>query len=216
MSAIHKKRFVDKFSEPTSLNELGHLLVRHLNDHKKWNTNSTTNNDKVAGLYWELDSRKIGAAPTFLRKVGASHYAPIGKSTNFWNADRYPAWAGRLWLRMKSQGDFWISDLFDDSCTYIGTGGGGDYNSPWTAVYEKWHAIYKQNNYKKKPDYPEPHLYSWSYTIWQEDWPLIQKNFEENFVFHKLAGESTKSVKHIFHWQDPKLHKLDSEWLKNG
>jgi len=206
MSVIHKKRLVDKFSEPTSLNELGHLLVRHLNNHKKWNKKRTTNNDKVAGLCWELYSRK----------VGASHYAPIGKSTNFWNADRYPAWTGRLWLRMKSQGDFWVSDLFDDSCTYIGTGGGGDYDSPWTAVYEKWHTIHKQNNYNKKPDYPEPRLYSWSYTIWQEDWPLIQKNFEEEFVFHKLAGETKKSVKHVFHWQDPKLDKLDSEWLKNG
>lgn len=205
MSVINKKRLVEKFSEPSSLNELGHLLVLHLNYHKKWNKKRTTNNDKVAGLCWELHSRK----------VGASHYAPIGKSTNFWNADQYPAWTGRLWLRMKSHSDFWASDLFEDSCTYLGTGGGGDYNSPWTSVYEKWHRIHKENNYKKKPDYPEPRLYSWSYTIWQEDWPLIQKNFEEEFVFHKLAGASSKSVKHVFHWQDPKLDKLDSEWLKN-
>ena len=118
---------------------------------------------------------------------------------------------------MRGSYDFGILELFEDSCTHLGTGGGGDYNSPWTTVYKKWHDLRKQLPGKKKPNYPEPRLYSWSYTIWQEDWPLIKKNWDQDQCMRKLAGVDRKTrLQHNFLWQDPEREKLDKQWITNG
>lgn len=205
MSIVHKKRFIEKYQEPSTLDKLGYALISHINNHKKWNKIRRTDRNKVLGFCWELGARSIGA----------SHYAPIGKNTKFWNPETYPAWTGRIWLRMRGSYDFGISELFEDSCTHLGTGGGGDYNSPWTAVYEKWWNLRRQLPRNKKPNYPEPRLYSWSFTVWQEDWPLIKKNFDQDHFMRKLAGVDTKRFKHNFLWQDPEREKLDKQWVNN-
>ena len=207
MSIVHKKRLVEKFQEPTTLDELGYTLISHINNHKKWNKIRGTDRNKVLGFSWELDADYDSAR----------HYAPIGKNTRFWNPDYYPAWTGRIWLRMRGSYDFGILELFEDSCTHLGTGGGGDYDSPWTTVYKKWHDLRKQLPGKKKPNYPEPRLYSWSYTIWQEDWPLIKKNWDQDQCMRKLAGIDRKTrLQHNFLWQDPVREKLDKQWITNG
>ena len=207
MSIVHKKRLVEKFQEPATLDELGYTLISHINNHKKWNKIRGTDRNKVLGFSWELDADYDSAR----------HYAPIGKNTRFWNPDYYPAWTGRIWLRMRGSYDFGILELFEDSCTHLGTGGGGDYDSPWTTVYKKWHDLRKQLPGKKKPNYPEPRLYSWSYTIWQEDWPLIKKNWDQDQCMRKLAGVDRKTrLQHNFLWQDPEREKLDKQWITNG
>lgn len=207
MSIVHKKRLVEKFQEPATLDELGYTLISHINNHKKWNKIRGTDRNKVLGFSWELDADYDSAR----------HYAPIGKNTRFWNPDYYPAWTGRIWLRMRGSYDFGILELFEDSCTHLGTGGGGDYDSPWTTVYKKWHDLRKQLPGKKKPNYPEPRLYSWSYTIWQEDWPLIKKNWDQDQCMRKLAGIDRKTrLQHNFLWQDPEREKLDKQWITNG
>ena len=191
----------EKFGEPKNLDELAQFVMAGLNMHA---------DTKVVGFAWEV---------RYSDKVSNSHSSPIGYPGNWSGRTEgvptgYPGFSGRVWVRYDRRRDGFGSDPFRLTNTYPGTGGGGAYDGPWSAISS---ASYRSSLINKNPrTIPEPACYSWDYKIWLWDWPLIRQMVEQEQIIAIVANEGLVKPAHRFIWEDPDTKREDDQYLRMG
>jgi len=159
-------------------------------------------NDKVHSY----DNKLTGFAIDLQRgEVATTHSAPIGKSTSWSSYARYPAWEGRIWLRFQNHRfDGWAQNLFNGFPVHIGTGGGGNYRSPWTEYYDLYWKCFQDKEFgsiTKGHTVRKPELYSWTFHFYELDFPLIARSYDRKALLDTIAGNDTKQA-YAYKWMD--------------
>lgn len=118
----------------------------------------------------------------------------------------FPGWQGRVWVRFDAHSDIGsdVSRYLRSADLHTGTGGFGSYNGPWTSLYHLWH-----HNHDVLKDWPEPRVYSWDCTLFQDDFVDICNGMDTIRAFAALSGESSEWNRSEFWWEDPALEQQD-------
>lgn len=147
--------------------------------------------------------------------LAASHNSPIGEPTTWRSPKSYAAMTGRIWMRFDKEAEgLWVTNIFNKSPYYLGSGGGGDYDSPWSAVYK----IY----YHRFGDTPihttlrgsklwRPVLYGFTFNFWLDDFPQYRKAEEQRAMLRTIAGE-TKAKDTELEWTDSLTAMIDDDF----
>ena len=156
---------------------------------------------------------KIRVRPGYL---GTSHNSPIGESTNFARPKTYEAMIGRIWMRFDKEADgFWATNIFNKSPYHIGTGGGGDYDSPWSNVYKVYYERFKDQPLhvtRKGFILNKPVLYSFSFNFWLDDFPEFRKSEQHKKLLRQISGDKIKATDKEIHWTDSITAMIDDEF----
>jgi len=156
---------------------------------------------------------KIQVRPGYL---GASHNSPIGEFTNFARPKTYEAMIGRIWMRFNTEADgFWAVNIFNGSPYHIGTGGGGDYNSPWSNVYKIYYERFKDQPLhitRRGNKLYKPVIYSFAFNLWLDDFPELRKSEQNKKLLRQIAGDKTKPTDSEIHWTDIETAVIDDEF----
>lgn len=195
-------RLFQQRGSPSTLDELGELLIAHINSKGK--------QPQVLGLHWEI---------SYIKMISNSHSAPVAGVQNFErNAalpKGYPGFAGRIWFRLNKSG--LGSSALSESLTYTGTGGYGTYNGPYRALSRNWHSYQVARDQNKqillKHKISEPEVYSYDYRIYLADWPLLEKTINQQIIVNTLKGNPTEIV-HRFDWVDNETQQQDREFVR--
>jgi len=195
-----------QFGEPETLDQMFDWLLLSLEK------NAKTKHKHVVGLAWSVSYRD---------KISNTHYAPACGETNWGCKDDkprgYPGYTGRVWLRIAKeiQRHTWGSDLFAQSCTYPGTGGGGAYDGPWKEIASE---RYNKYGHKRGKDmYPEIKCYSWDFRFFHDDFPLIRDMWTKNNLFNVVAtGKSNIDIDQYRVWEDPDTAEADKAFIEKS
>jgi hypothetical protein len=157
--------------------------------------------------------------------IGASHSAPVGERTRWgWGKDMksFPGWRGRIWLRFFRAPKNNIgspSDFFNHTLTHAGSGGGGDYNSPWSTISNIWWHRFKST---EAPDYVHclagdsylhcPNLWGWTFHFYDQDWPEFARAMEKRKLLATIKGDYNKRHELVYHWECPSQAHHDSQF----
>lgn len=129
---------------------------------------------KLTGLKWKI---------SYNHKIAITHSAPLGVNNNFVMDPKYPRYyagfQGRIWLRYDKQPSFGSWHIFDNTVTYTGTGGAGNYDGPFK---------------RSETEYP----CSYYYNFYLLDWPMIFSN--EIFMANLMNEEF--NMDHEFYWDE--------------
>lgn len=177
-------------------------------------TNIKTSIDNKLDLHNKLVGLKISVRNSY---IGASHSAPIGEHTNFARPKSYAAMTGHIWMRFThEQEGFWTTNIFNGLPYHLGTGGGGDYDSPWTKVNKLYFERFGRNDFhqmsKGKTLY-RPVLYHYTFTFWLDDFPNFKKGEEQRKMLTDIAGTTPDKPKPIeLIWNDLETEIIDDEF----
>ena len=164
--------------EPTTFEELAKSLI------ELCSARISEQNIVLTGLAWDIVRDK---------SVSNSHSAPEGYPTNFCGVKTlplgYPGWCGRIWLRFSDSPNGFISDLLSDTLFYIGSGGHGSYNAPWTLI----NPASKQSRLA---------TYSYDFRMYDLDWPLLADTFSQYEVLSRLSDTPNHMNHNFFKWED--------------
>lgn len=185
-----------RFGEPKTMDELGHWIVRV----------AQYRGFPVVGLAWEL---------IYNPDVSNSHSSPVNGQTNFNRREDlpkgYPGWTGRVWIRYANSefGKHHGSDALNRVQTYTGKVSLGSYGGPWEDVARDIH----------RQGHPDPvaelKIYSYSYQIFEDDWPAVRRWREQQSIVRILQGQDGLSLTHNFFWMDPETRARDKE-IRHG
>lgn len=182
------------------MSDLGHCIIAVLNQQPA--SRNGRRRVKVAGLKWSVRHN---------HSVSNSHDAPINGVTNWSRKDGfpkgYPGWYGRVWVRYAEPIDCFGSDPWQNTLTYPGTGGFGDYDGPFEAIYNAY-LLEDPIKRRSRKGFPEPQIYSWDWRFFDEDWPDLQKCHLLDIVRDGAAASSNE-----FSWMDPEIEQADDEFL---
>ena len=200
-----RDRFVAQHGEPANLDELGRALVDHINNLGA-SSKGRDKGQQVLGLVWNISSGE----------QCNSHNAPVGIPSNFRDPERFPAFYGKVWLRLAKPPGYSAADYFEGTCCHVGSGGGGSYDGPWDKIYEMWHKQHRRWRTRIKPDYPEPILYSWTFTVWLQDWPLIEKHYSKLDMLDMIKGVRVDYLKrnHTFSYEAEGIDAADGKYIQ--
>lgn len=200
-----RNRFVAQHGEPANLDELGLALVNHVNNLGA-SSKGRDKDQRVLGLVWNISSGE----------QCNSHNSPVGIPSSFRDPDRFPAFYGRVWLRLAKAPGWSATDYFEGSCCHLGSGGGGSYDGPWDQLYTTWHQQHRRWRTRVKPDYPEPNLYSWTFTVWLQDWPLIEKHYGKLDMLDMIKGVRVDYLKrnHTFAYEAEGIDAADGKYIQ--
>ena len=193
---------------------------------------------KVVGFAWSIKHKS---------KVSNSHSAPLDGYSNWGGHDvygakrGYPGFDGRVWIRYATDPDFMsMSDSFNSTLTYTGSGGGGSYEGLWSTISIAEYRTRKQpkdHRFRVIHAYPSVRCYSFDYRFFQSDFPLLrtdpkilladeyrafEKEQDDLELWNKLQGNYCNRAKfelaHHFEWEDPETKAADdkfiAEWRK--
>jgi len=154
---------------------------------KTVNSNSTA---QLIGLQLEL---------AWGDNVRNTHYAPRGKSTNWYSKPDlptgYPGWGGRVWARFNNMpANASGSSFFSNTGLHIGTGGFGSYNGPWQNINSTYfQLITNSGRNARKQDIVkyEPKIYGWDCKIFAEDFLEIFETFEQDRLIDILSDKES-------------------------
>ena len=194
-------------NEPETMNELAKCVIAIIN------SNLASEGNKVIGFVWELRSSIC---------VSNSHAAPLGKERN-WDGHKinvpkgYPGMVGRIWIRYNKDNTGFSSTPFENTLTHTGTGGSGHYNGIWRRIvngrYKQFMAKRRTlNGYENFNSHV--HCYSWDYTIFADDWPVIDNFAGKQQTFDLIKTGKIQEIKHYFEWNDPDTIEDDNKFLK--
>lgn len=192
-----KNKIISQYSgEPNSLDELGNTIVKIL---------TYESDGSLIGLKWDLRHRD----------VANTHSCPIDGVENWHQRHtdglptNYKGWVGRIWIRLENElpETTFASELFDKTLTYVGTGGGGCYNGPWSEIYGHWASTERNSRFKK------PILYSWDYRFYDDDWPEVTASLMKRKSFNALASSDEDLDKHIYFWENPAARIRDENMI---
>ena len=201
--------------EPKTLNELAQCVIEVIESQENrdpWHNPlkhkpREFKNHKVVGFAWQIHRSE---------EVSNTHDAPEGYPQNWARRDEslpkgYPGWTGRVWIRYHDDPySFSSSGAFDKTLTHPGTGGGGAYDGPSSAISSARFRRYGHSN--PKGAYPEIHCFSWDYRLYDLDWPEVAKAYEQTKILHHLGGPAPVKD-HYFGWIDPETELKDSQFL---
>ena len=176
--------FVEKYGKPTTVEAVGDILRHELN------AKAVKMNTHLVGLAFDVR----------LDKIGASHNAPVGKRTSFSTPERYRGYRGRVWVRLHKdprEHRMSVHDMFHHTLTHAGSGGGGDYESPWSMTYKMW---WERFGNKQARDYQHilgpnrtarlyrPSLWGWTFHFFYDDWPDLRHADAKRKMLTDIAG----------------------------
>jgi hypothetical protein len=193
-----KDKYLKKFGEPSTLDELGHYCINVINDTIK-------NESRVIGFAWEIE---------YKNSISNTHSCPIDGVENFRCREElprgYPGFKGRVWIRYSHSLRSFSSDPFPQTLTYPGTGGGGAYDGLWKSICA---AHYAMRTCKYTKEYNEPVCCSWDYKIFLSDWPLISEFIQHELLMNTLTDKTSK-IKHKFVWEDEETKLADEKFME--
>lgn len=127
---------------------------------------------------------------------------------------RIPGWYGRVWIRLDNEISGFGSDLFDGTKTYVGSGGAGSYDGPWTNIQKRYVRVF--GFHQQNSEYPAPRLLSYTYNFYDNDWPGLEQSFSEEKLISELSQKtSMKNRKHSFEWTSPETVSADLHFIDN-
>lgn len=200
-----KQRIIDIYGkDPESLDELFEAIIQVINAHD-CRSYFRKGDFKVAGLAWNIMLHE---------KVSNSHERPLNGVTNF-NRDidkplGYQGYSGRVWIRYKNNPPTFGSEPFADTLTYPGTGGGGDYGGVWSPASTKYFRLFGN---KKSKEFNQPHVYSWDYRFFLDDFPKLYDFIYKDKNWHILQGKQWTG-NHIKQWTDPEILEHDKKLME--
>ena len=181
--------FVEKYGKPTTVEAVGKILGHELN------AKAIEMHTHLVGLAFDVR----------LDKIGASHNAPIGKQTNWSHPKIYRGYRGRVWVRLHKdprEHRMSVHDMFNHTLTHAGSGGGGDYQSPWSTIYRIWHERFGN---KEAGDYQHimckdrmarlnrPSLWGWTFHFFYDDWTDLHHADSKRKMLADIAGTEPKT-----------------------
>lgn len=195
--------------EPSTLDQLAECVIAVIESQKNWGHNNCkpASRYQVAGFAWNIS----------FGMVSNSHSCPVDGVTNWGRREpntpvAYYGWNGRVWIRYKSAARGFGHDPFSATLTHTGTGGGGSYSGPFSAI-----SLARFRRYGHMPPqnaYPEVHCYSWDYRIFLDDWPGLKDHIEKEKIIAALSGVSYRPRPHKFNWIDPATAEADEAFIK--
>ena len=217
---IHpKQQFIkDTYGkEPESLDEIAQACIAVIDKVCK---------SSVIGFAWNV---------AYERNVSNSHNGPVAGHSNFGGRNSkangvrsYPGFYGRVWIRFTGAGEFMsLSDHFEKTLTYTGSGGGGAYDGLWSEVCS---AAYRSRNKNGMHNYPEPHCFSWDYRFFASDFLGIQDTIVAEIAAHELAEDEKYiwaelnteyykrkefALRHRFEWENPTVKEADAAFIQH-
>lgn len=195
-----QKHIIDIYGrEPATLDEVAEAVLAVMQ-------HSTEGN--IAGLSWNV---------LYSSSVSNTHSCPIDGVKN-WSRllgpIGYPGWTGRVWIRYHRRLKNFGSDGFFQTLTYTGTGGWGNYDGPWRYLLDKvLHC--QQNQIMPAIEIPDVITYSYDFHFFLDDWPQLVQYVERQAILALLADQYPSYGIHKFHWEDPKVSKLDRKFINN-
>jgi hypothetical protein len=96
-----RDRFVAQHGEPANLDELGLALVAHINSLGA-SSKGRDKGQRVLGLVWNISSGE----------QCNSHNAPVGVPCSWHEPERFPAFYGRVWIRLSKPPVWYFTVLF--------------------------------------------------------------------------------------------------------
>ncbi len=196
----------EKYGEPGTLDEL-FLMIRLTVSERVQKTRNT-----VVGFNWNINYRN---------KVSCSHCSPVGELNNWGiKADRprsFPGFIGRVWIRTAKpiRSGTWMSNMFDTSLSYTGTGGGGSYNGKWADISKARYLKYESGKRNKSEVvYPKVQCWSWDYKIFCSDFPAIIDEHTKSLLFDTIKNGNKKIVLNSTKlWEDAATAHADEMFL---
>lgn len=163
------------------------------------------------------DNKLTGFAVELRRgEVATTHSAPIGKRTSWSSYERYPAWEGRIWIRFQnSRFPGFAQDLFRGFPVHIGTGGGGNYRSPWTEYDELYWQCFNRQDFGSITEghtVRKPELYSWTFHFYELDFPLIAHRYDKQALLNIIVGDDKKQT-YEYTWNDQATVEDDQKFM---
>ena len=206
------------------------LLLKLLRKHSIYNImrtqlrNDAKNLDEISLLLKEAldkylakcDNKVLGLAMSLRRdKVAATHNAPIGERVSWKNYTRYNAWRGRVWFRFESNRfNGFMTNALNGFPFHIGSGGGGDYDSPWKMVYKAYHYRFDRRfSYQTIAGgtIKEPVLYGFTCHIFEDDFPSLAKSMQQKALLNIIADEKVPMT-YDYKWTDAYTAMTDNDF----
>ncbi len=200
----YKTKIVSTYGEPTTLDELFEMVKNIMA--------KRLGQARMIGFAWNIK---------YSNKVSCSHNSPVGELNNWSGKENrptvFPGFTGRVWIRTANEPTGWLSDKFEHTLTYPGTGGGGAYNGPWKSVSGARFQLY--GNVSKpvtEKQFPPVRSWSWDYKIFSKDFPLIVEEYTKSTLFDAIDSgnhppiviESNRT------WTDDKTAKEDARFIE--
>lgn len=203
-----KQRVLDIYGhEPKDLDDLARCTISVINRSSFLYNKRTNIRSRVVGFSWDI---------TYSNKIDNNHSCPLSGEKNFGGykpniPTHYPGWYGRVWIRYSNTIEYFGSDPFSESLTYPGSGGSGSYDGPWKNSCRQ--------GYEKNRGLPAyPHVFSWDYKIFMDDWPLINYEMESLLLLDMLEHDRIlpNSHAHKFLWEEEESERAEErEYLQN-
>lgn len=147
--------------------------------------------------------------------IAASHNSPIGEPTIWRNSKSYAAMSGRIWMRFNNEAEgLWATNIFNKSPYHLGSGGGGDYESPWSAVYKIYYHRFGHapvHNTLRGGKLFKPVLYGYTFNFWLDDFPEFRKAEQQRDMLRIIGGEP-KTKDTLIEWTDTITAMIDDEF----
>ena len=163
-----------------------------------------------------VENRLVGLKIRVRRRdLAASHTSPRGEPTTWSSPKRYPSVSGRIWMRfdLEAQG-LWVTDIFNRSDYHLGSGGGGDYESPWSAVYKIYYHRFGDTAHHttlRGSRLLRPVLYGFTFCFWLDDFPQYRKAEEQRAMLRTIAGETEQKDTEL-EWTDCVTLGIDDDF----
>lgn len=188
---------IKEYGTPTKIEHIGNFLRDRINER------AVKSLSHLVGISFKVSKGNIGA----------THNAPVGERTGWGkNMKTFPGWRGRIWLRFyrEPKGDSMMShDYFSRTLTHAGSGGGGDYDSPWKRTNEIWHRRFwstESRDYIHKLANDSgylhrPNLWGWTFHFYEQDWPDFARAMEKKKLLATIKGDYDKRQELVYHWE---------------
>ena len=135
----------------------------------------------------------------------------------------YEGFVGNINFRISGIIQGFGSSLLNDSLTYTGTGGAGNYG-----MHKEIASIYYNAPNELKKQYPRPETYGFDYTVFLDDFPKLteelieyKKEYEkyEEMVTAAIIADKIKPSpppipKRSYRWSDPIWEEKDKNFIK--
>jgi hypothetical protein len=128
----------------------------------------------LVGMQWLIQYNHLVSNSHSCPKKGVMNWGGIADIPH-----GYPGWVGRLWLKYEKECSSFGSGPVEGSGIHIGTGGYGNYNSPWASGV----------------------LYSWDARFYNEDFPKLERLFDIAKATQIVHHEQIRVPQHKYLWE---------------
>ena len=211
----HREQMIERYGQPKKLQGVFDIVREIIDDEAKKGFT------RLVGLAMELRRDTITT----------THSAPVGENQSWRSPNRYPGYAGRIWIRYEREprgNKFNPMDCFRKTLTHTGTGGGGDYDSPWKMASSVWHHRFgrsEPNDYvhRVRPgvgdvnEMRRPSLWGFTYHFYYKDWPSLWEADKRRDLLDTIGGDGIphnfNHTRHKLRWDCPQQLFVDDRFL---